>query len=214
MSNEQVAPEEPTCRMCHQRIYLAGDEWKHRIDDSIWCPRMTARPAALAKQGSPPKCPECGHNDMGRDGLCKESVPLIDKEPHGSRCCNCPCVNFGLRGAWWQNRTTTLVSPPASLPPHDNSHEIDYDRYCLTCSQMGYCGMCGKPEQDVPPPADTVEKCVWAVDDIMDGDLWETACGATFQFNDGGPEDNEFKFCYKCGKPIEVYRRSEDDDED
>lgn len=49
-------------------------------------------------------------------------------------------------------------SPPASLPPHDDSHEIDYDRYCLTCSQMGYCGMCGKPEQDVPPPADTVER--------------------------------------------------------
>jgi hypothetical protein len=51
---------------------------------------------------------------MGRDGLCKENVPLIDKEPHGYKHCNCPCVNFGLRGAWWQQgpQPAQAVQPP------------------------------------------------------------------------------------------------------
>lgn len=53
------------------------------------------------------------------------------------------------------------------------------------------------------------ETCVWSLDDVMDGDIWETQCDQAFQFNDGGPEDNHFKFCYCCGRPLEVLRRTE-----
>lgn len=58
------------------------------------------------------------------------------------------------------------------------------------------------------------QTCIWQLDDLMDGDLWETSCGQAFQFTDGGPEDNQFKFCYRCGKEIEVVRISETDEID
>lgn len=50
--------------------------------------------------------------------------------------------------------------------------------------------------------------CVWYTDD-SDGDVWETNCGQTFQFNDGGQKENRFRFCYFCGKPLEELLRSE-----
>ena len=50
--------------------------------------------------------------------------------------------------------------------------------------------------------------CVWAIDDNWDGCMWETSCGQAFQFTDGGPEENSFKFCYHCGKPIQIVRAS------
>ena len=31
-----------------------------------------------------------------------------------------------------------------------------------------------------------------------------TDCDNTFQFNNAGPEENHFKFCPYCGKPIKV----------
>lgn len=58
------------------------------------------------------------------------------------------------------------------------------------------------------------ETCVWSLDDLMEGDLWETDCGQAFQFNDDGPEGNHFKFCYYCGKPLEALRRTESDEVD
>lgn len=39
-------------------------------------------------------CPSCKHSDVASDGLCAATVPLIDKEPQGSKRCRCPCVNF------------------------------------------------------------------------------------------------------------------------
>lgn len=46
-------------------------------------------------------CPACQHSDVASDGLCAASVPLIDKEPHGSKRCGCPCVNLA-----WQSEST------------------------------------------------------------------------------------------------------------
>lgn len=50
--------------------------------------------------------------------------------------------------------------------------------------------------------------CEWHLDDATDSCLWETSCGQAFQFTDGGPEDNKFKFCYYCGKLIQSVRVS------
>lgn len=42
--------------------------------------------------------------------------------------------------------------------------------------------------------------CVWTYD--FHDDLWNTACGECFVFEDGTPLSNNQKFCGYCGKPI------------
>lgn len=40
--------------------------------------------------------------------------------------------------------------------------------------------------------------CTW----IFGGYLWSASCGATWEFPEGSPEDNEFRYCPHCGKPV------------
>lgn len=43
--------------------------------------------------------------------------------------------------------------------------------------------------------------CPWSYDEA-DG-MWQSACGVCFYFeNDAGLEENGYKYCHKCGKPI------------
>ena len=51
---------------------------------------------------------------------------------------------------------------------------------------------------------DKTNTCKWHKDGHKweDHDYWETSCGEFFQFINNGPEDNHFKFCPYCGKPI------------
>jgi len=44
--------------------------------------------------------------------------------------------------------------------------------------------------------------CEWTHDE-NDG-FWESACGEAWQFNDGGPADNNVRFCQGCGKPLGI----------
>ena len=47
--------------------------------------------------------------------------------------------------------------------------------------------------------------CTWTLDNDDDGDQrWSTACGETFEFITGGPDDNNFRYCPGCCKRIEV----------
>ena len=32
-----------------------------------------------------------------------------------------------------------------------------------------------------------------------DSDVWFTACDNAFEFNEGGPKENHFKYCCYCG---------------
>ena len=51
--------------------------------------------------------------------------------------------------------------------------------------------------------------CIW---EEHEGDYWVTACGNAFHFFDGGPEDNNAKYCIYCGgkiEPVELHERSE-----
>jgi hypothetical protein len=45
------------------------------------------------------------------------------------------------------------------------------------------------------------KSCVWS----GDGDVWETSCGNAFVFNDGGPKENEAKYCMYCGGKIDEH---------
>lgn len=47
----------------------------------------------------------------------------------------------------------------------------------------------------------SVETCEWKENE--DG-MWDTSCENTFVFDEGGPEENEQKFCCYCGKPLKV----------
>jgi hypothetical protein len=52
------------------------------------------------------------------------------------------------------------------------------------------------------PGLDPATWCCWSRD-ALDGD-WATACNQAFVFNDGGPEENAFRFCPYCGRVIVV----------
>ena len=48
----------------------------------------------------------------------------------------------------------------------------------------------------------TDECCTWKnYDDFNMPDTWEADCGAMWTFTEGGPKDNDMKFCPNCGKP-------------
>lgn len=55
--------------------------------------------------------------------------------------------------------------------------------------------------------------CRWTED--MNGQ-WESECGASWEFNEGGPVENEVKYCHGCGKRVEVVAYVEEvaDDDD
>lgn len=46
--------------------------------------------------------------------------------------------------------------------------------------------------------------CEWKLDDWEEGELWNTECGEVEQFMNGTPDENKYKYCPYCGKPIKV----------
>lgn len=51
----------------------------------------------------------------------------------------------------------------------------------------------------VPRPE---SECLWIPDDHDDD--WATACGSAFTFIDGGPPENDFRFCPYCGRSLVI----------
>lgn len=55
--------------------------------------------------------------------------------------------------------------------------------------------------------------CVWTYDDDLDGwGIWETTCGQSTVFENGGPSENLYRFCPYCGKPLVESDKVEDTD--
>jgi hypothetical protein len=82
-----------------------------------------------------------------------------------------------------------------------------------TCMAPGMtCSACEYQQEVIALLGDSVaelenpEPCVWTRDEDMHGtEYWELSCGDhPFVFTDGGPEENKFRFCPTCGKPLEV----------
>ena len=48
--------------------------------------------------------------------------------------------------------------------------------------------------------------CHWDLADD-ESEMWETDCGNAFQFTDGGPADNKFRYCCYCGWSLKVHHR-------
>jgi len=53
--------------------------------------------------------------------------------------------------------------------------------------------------------------CRWREDE--DG-IWDSGCGRTWEFDDGGPKANRCNFCMGCGKPVVEIPYHEPDRED
>lgn len=55
--------------------------------------------------------------------------------------------------------------------------------------------------------------CVWTQSEY---NLWETDCNGAFEVNDGGPYDNDMRFCCYCGGALieRPYEDAEDDSDD
>jgi hypothetical protein len=56
-------------------------------------------------------------------------------------------------------------------------------------------------------------ECIWSEEDPwgpMAG-TYETACGKTWSFIDGGAVENGVRFCHSCGKPVKIkaFRRED-----
>jgi hypothetical protein len=52
--------------------------------------------------------------------------------------------------------------------------------------------------------------CTWTqVDDEHTPDTWQGTCGAVWSFIDGGPADNDQRFCPQCGAECKEVRGAE-----
>lgn len=61
------------------------------------------------------------------------------------------------------------------------------------------------------PTADREEACSWVYNE--DGP-WEASCGSEFDFceqDEDGPDENHFRFCPFCGRPLRVIAPPRDD---
>lgn len=50
------------------------------------------------------------------------------------------------------------------------------------------------------PQSPQIEECGWTHDEWSES--WSAGCGAEWIFPDGGPAENDMKFCPSCGKPV------------
>ena len=84
---------------------------------------------------------------------------------------------------------------------------------CNICGREGRVGRCCSDEERTPLNAlakaeqerkeETMDICFW--EEVDTGDHYESGCNKKgFQFNDGSPYDNGFKFCPYCGKQLKI----------
>ena len=58
--------------------------------------------------------------------------------------------------------------------------------------------------------------CIWTQQGDDENDTYETSCGEMHSITEGTPEENKFKFCCYCGKPLKqslIPPYVDDDDE-
>jgi hypothetical protein len=51
-------------------------------------------------------------------------------------------------------------------------------------------------------------ECEWKCDDVENG-IWESSCGESWSFIDGGPVENRMLFCHGCGGKLKTAPNSE-----
>lgn len=91
------------------------------------------------------------------------------------------------------------TSGPAAAAPVCECERVMFDE-CKrddVCCNIARKRLCFDwANKHLPEGITRQDVCVWT----QDGDgPWNTSCGVTWEFNDGGPEDNKAHFCHHCG---------------
>ncbi len=97
-----------------------------------------------------------------------------------------------------------FTAPPAPAVP-DERHPVGGDKWGWSGEyNRGWnaCRAAMLQPQNEPQniPNNIPDGCKWTYDEH--DYKWDSACGESWQFTDGGPEDNHVKFCQGCGKPV------------
>jgi cytochrome c1 len=103
------------------------------------------------------------------------------------------------------------VSAPPSAPvgvkrwPFVESPGAFTERLAAAMQELPLIGAVRHVLIENPPalaqqPAAVDGVCAWAVD--VDSEAWDGACGAKWQFTDGGPVENDMRHCPQCGKRV------------
>ena len=74
---------------------------------------------------------------------------------------------------------------------------------CEETEKAGEASGCVRVEATVRPGMEEDikrRKCWWVHD--QDDSKWDTECGNAQCFIEGGPKENEYRFCPYCGKPL------------
>ncbi len=58
--------------------------------------------------------------------------------------------------------------------------------------------------QAAQPVVAVPDSCLWTPDMDFETDVHYSACGEAWAFNDGGPKENNVRFCQGCGKPVKL----------
>ena len=53
------------------------------------------------------------------------------------------------------------------------------------------------------------DPCTWSLDDDPDRAAWQSACGQSWMFTDGGPAENHVRYCHGCGRPVQIVQPAE-----
>jgi DNA-directed RNA polymerase subunit RPC12/RpoP len=98
-----------------------------------------------------------------------------------------------------------LSSKPAPVVPQQHCQNGRAD-ICLAGSRDGIC--CPEDDCDIDDglrkPAPVVPECEWLPDDSDPDEAtgWESSCGKSWVFCEGGPQENDQNYCGNCGGKV------------
>lgn len=109
-------------------------------------------------------------------------------------------VSTGEVGPW--------VNDPLEVPTEDqksfwNDCTEGQRKIIIEMTKRGRSLRASRPP--VPSVVEVPSECGWSRDEWSE--TWSAGCGAEWVFPDGGPVENDMKFCPSCGKPVILSRQ-------
>lgn len=158
---------------------------------------------------APASCPDCGRPRQDNPNIVGGGYCLKKEVPPG----------YTLT-TWGQHIEKDCATHAATAKREVEG--VSCNRGCVAVAHMtqGYhctdCAIAGtpigtrppsQPSAMVPPAAQQKPSCcIW-----WEAGCWESSCGSSFEFNEGGPKENGWKFCHKCGLEIVVFTEQDDE---
>lgn len=195
----------------------------NRIDTAL--AQAEAEPAP---EESPPAAPSCIASGMTPDGAkavafehVKQQAAVWKQEARTlASIVDGVCDVIGVPNYGPVVQTIRELKEKAAAPavPADVEDRIEAAYWNFDARRKGYGQWASAPmsERDAfkaelrnalaQPAAPAVpDRCQWTADDDPDiGRSWDSECGEKWSFIDGGPNENNVRFCQGCGKPVVI----------